>query len=82
MKDKISLSNGEWKLMKLLWEKAPQTVSQLAEALRDDTGWTKGTVLMMLRRIADKGAVRAENNGIQAPWRKRGKKGRYRESRR
>lgn len=60
MKDNISLSDGEWKLMNLLWEEAPRTIAQLVEALKDDTGWTKGTIFMMLSRMADKGAVRFE----------------------
>lgn len=63
MKRDISLSDGEWKLMHLLWEEAPRTIAQLVAALRNDTGWTKGTVFMMLARMADKGAVRAETGG-------------------
>jgi len=59
----ISLSDGEWKLMNLLWEDAPRTIAQLVTALKDDTGWTKGTVFMMLSRMADKGAVSCEAGG-------------------
>ena len=29
MKETISLSDGEWKLMNLLWEDSPRTVAQL-----------------------------------------------------
>ncbi|MDF2839194.1 MAG: putative transcriptional regulator [Evtepia sp.] len=60
MAQKINLSDGEWKLMNLLWEDAPRTIAQLVFALRDDTGWTKGTIFMMLSRMKDKGAVRFE----------------------
>ncbi len=60
MNRNISLSDGEWKLMNLLWEEAPRTISQLVSALKDDTGWTKGTIFMMLSRMLDKGAVRFE----------------------
>ena len=63
MNQKINLSDGEWKLMNLLWEKAPCTIAQLVFALKDDTGWTKGTVFMMLSRMTDKGAVRFEKGG-------------------
>lgn len=59
----INLSDGEWKLMHLLWEDAPRTVAQLVSALRDDTAWTKGTIFMMLSRMKDKGAVRFEAGG-------------------
>ena len=59
----ISLSDGEWKLMNLLWEESPRTIAQLVLALKDDTGWTKGTIFMMLSRMIDKGAVRYEAGG-------------------
>ena len=61
--EKISLSDGEWKLMNLLWKKSPRTIAQLVSALKDDTAWTKGTIFMMLSRMADKGAVRFETGG-------------------
>jgi len=63
LNQKTGLSDGEWKLMNLLWEDPPRTIAQLVFALRDDTGWTKGTVFMMLSRMADKGAVRFEQAG-------------------
>ncbi len=63
MEKQTSLSDGEWKLMNLLWEEAPRTVSQLVDALKDDTGWTKGTVFMMLSRLMEKRAVRFEQEG-------------------
>lgn len=63
MNHKTSLSDGEWKLMNLLWEEAPCTIAQLVSALKDDTGWTKGTVFMMLSRLTDKGVVRFEKGG-------------------
>jgi len=59
----IKLSEGEWKLMKLLWEESPQTLSRLVSAMKAETGWTKGTVFMMLSRLGEKGAVRFEDNG-------------------
>ncbi|SHI12918.1 Predicted transcriptional regulator [Sporobacter termitidis DSM 10068] len=59
----VGLSDGEWKLMNLLWDDAPRTVAQLVSALRSDTGWTKGTVFMMLSRMAEKGTVRYEQGG-------------------
>ena len=57
------LSDGEWKLMSLLWNSAPKTVSQLVNDLKNDTAWTKGTVFMMLTRLLEKGYVRFEEQG-------------------
>ena len=63
MENNISLSDGEWKLMNLLWESAPRTISHMVKALADDTGWSKATVLVMLRRMELKGAVTFEQSG-------------------
>lgn len=59
------LSEGEWRLMKLLWDSAPCTVSQLVEAMKDSTGWTKSTIFIMLQRLAEKGAVCREEGGAR-----------------
>ena len=63
MEKKIGLSDGEWKLMNLLWEQSPRTIAQFVCALKNDTGWTKGTVFMLLSRLAEKDAVRFEKEG-------------------
>ena len=60
---KVSLSNMEWKLMNQLWNGAPMTLMQLTRALEAETGWTKHTVISMLTRLENKGAVRWEQLG-------------------
>ena len=57
---KITLSDGEWKLMNRLWDDAPRTITELVAALREETGWSKNTVITMLGRLEAKGAVRHE----------------------
>jgi len=59
--DKINISDGEWKLMKLLWESAPRTIGEMVDALKSDTGWSKTTIFVMLNRLISKGAVRMED---------------------
>ncbi|MBO4384206.1 MAG: BlaI/MecI/CopY family transcriptional regulator [Clostridia bacterium] len=61
--ERISLSDGEWKLLNLLWEEQPLTIGQMVEALASSTGWTKATVNVMLNRLESKGAVRIETGG-------------------
>ncbi len=61
--NKLTLSDGEWKLMNLLWDKNPLTIGDMVAALRDDTAWTKATVNIMLNRLAEKGAVRIDAAG-------------------
>ena len=59
----ISLSDGEWKLMNALWQNAPCTLSQLVGLLENDTGWTKSTIFVMLKRLSSKGAVEINCEG-------------------
>ena len=59
----IILSDGEWKLMNLLWDAAPRTIGEMVNELREDTGWTKATVNIMLNRLSEKGAVRIDAGG-------------------
>ena len=58
-----NLTDAEWKLMHRLWETAPQTITQLTAALREETGWEKHTVITMLSRLEAKGAVAHEEGG-------------------
>ncbi|WP_295749408.1 BlaI/MecI/CopY family transcriptional regulator [uncultured Oscillibacter sp.] len=60
---KIDLSNSEWKLMRRLWDHSPRTITELTAALREETGWSKNTVITMLSRLEAKGAVRHEECG-------------------
>ena len=60
---KTVLSDGEWRIMNLLWAQAPRRVPELTEALAADTGWSRATVNMMLTRLEEKGAVRLETRG-------------------
>lgn len=56
----IKLSEAEWKVMNLLWEEAPQTITQITGHFKETTGWTKHTVMTFLRRMEEKGAVHYE----------------------
>lgn len=53
----VQLSNYEWKIMNLLWDEQPRTITQLTKALAGDTGWSKHTVITYLNRLESKGAV-------------------------
>lgn len=61
--DNAHISDGEWKIMKLLWEDAPLTTAQMVSALEPETGWTKTTVFVMLKRLIAKGVVRMDESG-------------------
>lgn len=53
----IRLSEAEWKVMNVLWEEAPQTITQLTRWFQQTTGWTKHTIMTFLKRMEEKGAV-------------------------
>lgn len=56
----VRLSDSEWKIINLLWEEAPCTITQLTAGLKEATGWTKHTVMTLLKRMEEKGAVHYE----------------------
>ncbi|MDE5992264.1 MAG: BlaI/MecI/CopY family transcriptional regulator, partial [Oscillospiraceae bacterium] len=58
--EKIKLSEAEWKIMTMLWEKEHMTIMQLTAALKGETGWTKNTVITLLKRMEKKEAVAYE----------------------
>ena len=55
--EKINISDAEWKIMNLLWEEPPKTLTQLTKELYDETGWTKHTIITKLKRLEAKQAV-------------------------
>ena len=54
------LTNSEWYVLDCLWERAPQTVTQLVPILKEKVGWAKRTTITTLRRMEEKGLVRCE----------------------
>lgn len=54
---KIRISDAEWKIMELLWESEPETITEITKALKEKTGWTKHTVITLLKRMEEKGAI-------------------------
>ncbi len=57
MSKKITISAGGWKIMRHLWDAAPLTIMQLVAALKEETGWSKATVISTLNRLEERGAV-------------------------
>ena len=57
------LTNSEWYVLDCLWERAPQTVTELVPILKEKVGWAKSTTITTLRRMEEKGLVRVEVRG-------------------
>lgn len=63
----IDLTEAEWTLMEQLWGAPGQTGRALTDALHAKTSWARSTTLTLLRRLTEKGAVRAEEqDGVHA----------------
>ena len=59
----VRLTGTEWAVLDCLWEKAPQTMTQLARTLSAREGWAKGTTTTVLRRMTDKGLLACTQEG-------------------
>ena len=63
MKEQTRLTEAEWKIMRALWDKSPQTMMEITRALEAETSWSKHTVLTLLKRMLLKGTVRVLDRG-------------------
>lgn len=64
----IKLFDSELKIMDVLWKRGDTTAKQLAEALKEQVGWSKTTTYTLIKRCIDKGAIeRIEPNFVCRP---------------
>ena len=63
------LSEREWTVLSALWDSGGATLGALTEALREETGWSRNTVLTYLTRMEAKGLVRIEKEGYPSIYR-------------
>ena len=56
-------TEAEWKIMEVLWDSAPRTMSEITKALEPTTGWTRHTVITLLKRMQEKGTVAVDESG-------------------
>ena len=53
----MRLTDSEWKIADCLWENESMTITELTRELDPETGWSKNTIITLLKRMVDKGAV-------------------------
>ena len=51
------ISDAEWIVMKVVWQKAPVTANQVVVALAGHADWKPKTIHTLLRRLVQKGAL-------------------------
>ena len=57
------ISDAEWTVMNVVWERSPVTANQVVRALNGRTDWKPKTIHTLLRRLVQKGALEAEKKG-------------------
>jgi BlaI family penicillinase repressor len=63
----MRLSDGEWKVMQVVWDSGPVTARDVLDAVAPETRWAYTTVKTMLDRLVAKGALtldRAATAGV------------------
>ncbi len=59
----VAITEAEWDVMELLWEKSPRPSQEIVALLEEQRGWKRATVLTLLGRLAAKGALATEPEG-------------------
>lgn len=57
------ISDAEWLVMRVLWDKAPQTANDVVAALEPHVHWKPKTVMTLLNRLVKKGALDYNKQG-------------------
>lgn len=63
MDEPYKISESEWKIMHLLWDKCPLTIADMVDQLNQDTGWKPRTIKTLISRLIQKGAVECRVEG-------------------
>jgi BlaI family penicillinase repressor len=63
------ISEAEWLVMKVLWERATLTTNEVVEALEDQVHWKPKTIHTLLRRLVKKGALAFAKTGREYEFR-------------
>ena len=59
-KKKYELTEGEWAIIRAVWDHEPCAAPTVQEALQGRKGWTYSTVKTMMDRMVAKGLLRTE----------------------
>ena len=64
MNKEINITETEWKVMEVLWQKPRLTIGEIKNAL-SDMGWSDSTVKTLVRRLTQKAAVGIDDTAGQ-----------------
>ncbi|MGG4268118.1 penicillinase repressor BlaI [Peribacillus simplex] len=57
-----SISESEWEIMNVLWDKAPQTANDIIVSLQESSNWKPKTIRTLLDRLVQKDVVGVNKN--------------------
>ena len=63
MNTSIRITEAEWEVMAVVWERTPVAASTVFEVLESRKQWTLATVRTLLRRLVNKGALQQGADG-------------------
>ena len=59
----IQLTDAEWKIIEVLWDEHPRSMPEITKQLEPSTGWTRHTIITLLKRMESKGTVSVDSSG-------------------
>jgi BlaI family transcriptional regulator, penicillinase repressor len=63
MKELSRISDAEWEIMNLVWNKTPITANEIVSKLSKEKNWSPKTIGTFLTRLVKKGALGFEQEG-------------------
>ncbi|HEY1066574.1 MAG TPA: BlaI/MecI/CopY family transcriptional regulator [Pirellulales bacterium] len=63
MAQTVDLSDAEWRVMNVVWERQPLLAQDVIQAVAEPCEWTPATVRTMLHRLVKKGALSFTEDG-------------------
>jgi len=56
----FEISDAQWKIMEIIWQRESATASDLIDALVPETGWNHQTIRTLLARLVQKGVLETQ----------------------
>jgi BlaI family penicillinase repressor len=63
MGDPVELSDAEWLIMNLIWERQPLMAQEIITELKEPSGWSPASIRTMLHRLIKKKALDYQPEG-------------------
>lgn len=57
MKEVPQISDAEWRVMQVIWDKSPITANEVVDKLKNNTHWKPKTIKTLIRRLVEKKAL-------------------------